>query len=77
MLLEQGIRTTDGEADRHTDNAIVEGMQKIVQQACCALGIHAIDDEGVAAMLTSEATGWATQLIRERQLTDLQKELGI
>jgi hypothetical protein len=73
----KGIRPTDGEADRHTDNAIVEGMQKILQRGACALGIHAIDNEIVSSKLTSEATNWVTQLIQERQLTPMQKELGI
>ncbi len=76
-LLEQGIRATDGEAEWHTDNAIAAGMQKIIHRGSCALGMHAIDDEGISNMLTSEATNWTTQLIQERQLTETQKELGI
>jgi hypothetical protein len=77
LMDERGIRTTDGEADRHTDNAVCENTIKMVQRAACAMGIHAIDDAAVAIMLSGEAALWATQLMQTRMITKEQKRMGI
>ena len=71
------IEQTTGEPGHHTDSAIVENFNKMLEHCCTALALTGLETPAMSMQIHSELAMHATDLIRLRSLTPFQKEHGI
>ena len=71
------IGKTTGEEAHHTDSAIMENMNKMIQFTGTAIALTASQGPEQAIAVHGELSNHAVDLIRLRPLTEFQREAGI
>ena len=71
------IEQTTGEPGHHTDSAIVENFNKMLEHCCTGLALTGLETSAMSIQTHSELAMLATNLIMLRSLTPFQKEHGI
>lgn len=71
------IGKTTGEEAHHTDSAVVENMNKMIQFTGTAIALTAMQGPEQAMAVHGELSNHVVDLIRLRSITEFQKEAGI
>ena len=74
---EMQVLSTTGEEGQHTDCTAVEGLNKIVEYVCTAIGLTTLETAELALRCHGELSNHAVDLIRLRSRTNFQKDAGI
>ena len=74
---EMQVLSTTGEEGQHTDCSAVEGLNKIIEYVCTAIGLTSLETAKLALRCHGELSNHAVDLIRLRSRTNFQKDAGI
>ena len=71
------VEQTLGEPGHHTDGAVIENFNKMLEYCCTALALTGLETAQQALDIMSELVSHTTKLIRIRSITPFQKQAGI
>ena len=71
------VEQTLGEPGHHTDGAVIENFNKMLEYCCTALALTGLETAQQALDIMSELVSHTTRLIRIRSITPFQKQAGI
>ena len=74
---EMQVLSTTGEEGQHTDCSAVEGLNKIIEYVCTAIGLTSLETAELSLRCHGELSNHAVDLIRLRSRTNFQKDAGI